>query len=559
MTLRTPTLGFRAIAAVGIDVAEERKGLDLVALAGDRSIVVSVGRLTPAAVVDLVLNELRPDVVCIDSPSAWSRSGRSREAERELRRLGITAFSTGPDPGDHAFYRWMRVGMALYESLSAAYPLHRGGDLRGTAVEVFPEASAVVLAGRHRDGDESKETFRRAVLAGEGVDERSLPTIDRVDAALAALTGLLALDGVGTTIGDPDEGVLLLPTAELPSAPFTREPARNSGPITPSVRAPDIAGSGLCLCGCGAPVRRRFLPGHDAKLKSQLLDRHRAGDEGATERLRELGWLDIATAAAADDCYSTRFDVALSFAAQLHRTQRRKATKIPYVAHILSVAALVWECADEWVELGEPIALEDVAIAGLLHDAAEDQGGTTVLREIEARFGSVVSSMVEECSDTFESPKPPWRARKEGHVAHLARASVGAHLVVAADKIHNITSVIEDYVVHGASLWGRFGAPNGPEDVLWYYDAICEVLESSAIGELHLVERLRGSVDRLGNMACCPVCGNWEVVPIVYGLPDIEAADAEERGEIALGGCVASPEQPERLCRSCGYEWAAGR
>jgi hypothetical protein len=113
--------------AVGIDVAEERKGLDLVALDGRRRLQASFGRLTISDVADIVLRDLRPAIVCIDSPSGWSTSGKSRMAERELRKLGITAFSTGEDPGDHPFYRWMRVGFALYEALSPPYELLRGG------------------------------------------------------------------------------------------------------------------------------------------------------------------------------------------------------------------------------------------------------------------------------------------------------------------------------------------------------------------------------------------------------------------------------------------------
>jgi predicted nuclease with RNAse H fold len=84
----------RAGIVVGIDVAEERKGLDLVALDRDRRVIASAGHLTVEDVRRLVLEELRPDMVCIDSPSSWSISGKSRGSERELRKLGITAFST---------------------------------------------------------------------------------------------------------------------------------------------------------------------------------------------------------------------------------------------------------------------------------------------------------------------------------------------------------------------------------------------------------------------------------------------------------------------------------
>ncbi len=275
--------------AVGVDVAEERKGLDLVALDHDRRIVASHGRLTIDETTALILDELKPAIVCVDSPSAWSRSGRSRLAERELARLGITAYAVGPDPGDHLFYRWMRVGFSLYRRMASEYPLFRGGDPAGTAAEVFPHASAVFLAGRSRQPDEDKVSFRRQVLRSWAVDAGALPTADRVDAALGALTGLLALEGERDQVGDPDEGVILLPARaarSLPHVPPSTPPSQR--PASPAIRS---AGNGVCGCGCGAPVRRRFLPGHDAKLKSRLLGAWRAGEPAAADRLRDLGWL----------------------------------------------------------------------------------------------------------------------------------------------------------------------------------------------------------------------------------------------------------------------------
>lgn len=207
---------------VGIDVAEERKGLDLVALDQHRGIVASAGHLTVEDVRHLVVGELRPNMVCIDSPSSWSISGKSRESERDLRKLGITAFSTGPDPGPHPFYRWMRVGFSIFEALSPWYELFAGRELQGTAAEVFPEATAVLLAGRLRDRTVSKRVFRGRVLNDHGVDASALPTPDRIDAGLAALTGILALEGTYTGVGDPAEGLILLPVDRLPSGPLVR-------------------------------------------------------------------------------------------------------------------------------------------------------------------------------------------------------------------------------------------------------------------------------------------------------------------------------------------------
>jgi predicted nuclease with RNAse H fold len=277
--------------SVGIDVAEAVKGLDLVALNQGREIVRSHGRLTPEAVLQLVA-ELRPAVVCIDSPPGWSTGGRSRRAERALAAAGIHSFATGTDPGDHPFYAWMRVGAGLFVGLADAYPRYSGGDVAGTAAEIFPHATALLLAGRQRAADETKLQYRRDVLRASGVIDE-LPTLDRVDAALGALTGLLAMEGQHSWVGDPDEGVILLPK-QLPVTRFAGARRTAVRPVTPRAGALPLSrvtatAQGSCECGCGAVVRARFVQGHDAKLKSRLL-REAATGSDASATLRKLGW-----------------------------------------------------------------------------------------------------------------------------------------------------------------------------------------------------------------------------------------------------------------------------
>jgi predicted nuclease with RNAse H fold len=205
-------------------VAEAAKGLDLVALGPDGGIVESRGRLSVEDATALVLDELRPALVAIDSPSGWSAGGPSRSGERALAKMGIPVFATGPDPGDHPFYRWMRQGIALFAALAGRYPLFRGEDPVGRAAEVYPNASSCLLAGRHRVAGESKLVFRRAVLRAEGIDESALVNADRVDAALAALTGLRALKGEWSAVGDAEEGAILLPVSRLPARLGWSEP-----------------------------------------------------------------------------------------------------------------------------------------------------------------------------------------------------------------------------------------------------------------------------------------------------------------------------------------------
>jgi predicted nuclease with RNAse H fold len=209
--------------AVGIDVAEPSKGLDLVALDVNRSVIESAGKLTVEDAVRLIAS-LRPAVVCIDSPSGWSVSGKSRLAERELAAIGIQSYRTGPNPGAHPFYEWIRVGLRIYESIATVYPLDRGGAVAGSAAEIFPHATASLLARELRGGT-PKVAFRRAVLRAHGVAEHGLPSIDRVDAALGALTGRIALEGGHSAVGDPAEGMILLPVQHLPEGPLPVEPA----------------------------------------------------------------------------------------------------------------------------------------------------------------------------------------------------------------------------------------------------------------------------------------------------------------------------------------------
>lgn len=164
---------------------------------------------------------------------------------------------------------------------------------------------------------------------------------------------------------------------------------------------------------------------------------------------------------------TARFESALAYAHQVHQGQRRKGTGIPYIAHILGVAAIAMEYG----------ANEDEAIGALLHDAAEDGGGEATLAEIRARFGDAVADIVLGCSDSLvEHPedKLPWVERKENYLAHLEHANGSVCLVSAADKLHNVRSIIRDYREHGDDVWQRFqGRRDG---TLWYYETVADTL-----------------------------------------------------------------------------------
>ena len=174
-----------------------------------------------------------------------------------------------------------------------------------------------------------------------------------------------------------------------------------------------------------------------------------------------------------------RYEEALKYAFQLHRRQVRKGSGIPYVSHLLAVSALVMQDGGD----------EDQAIAGLLHDAVEDQGGQKTLDEIQRKFGERVAEIVLGCSDTLESPKPPWRERKEKYLAHLESASVEVRRVSQADKLHNASSILQDLHREGTGVWGRF--KGGKEGTLWYFDELLRIFRkvqpSPLVAELDLL------------------------------------------------------------------------
>jgi (p)ppGpp synthase/HD superfamily hydrolase len=164
--------------------------------------------------------------------------------------------------------------------------------------------------------------------------------------------------------------------------------------------------------------------------------------------------------------FSPRFDQALICAHQLHARQTRKGTTIPYIGHPLAVTSIV-------IENG---GTEDEVIAALLHDAVEDQGGAATREEIRRRFGENVAVIVDGLTDTDQTPKPPWRKRKEDYIAHLSHAAPSVLLVSLADKIHNAQSILRDMRNEGESVWKRF--TGGRAGSLWYYRSLVEAFRA---------------------------------------------------------------------------------
>jgi (p)ppGpp synthase/HD superfamily hydrolase len=160
---------------------------------------------------------------------------------------------------------------------------------------------------------------------------------------------------------------------------------------------------------------------------------------------------------------TSRFEDALIFAFNLHKDQTRKSMPVPYFAHLMGVASLVLEAGAD----------EDTAIAALLHDAVEDRGGIPTLDEIRNRFGMHVAEIVDQCTDAYTTPKPPWQERKEQYLEKLRLASPEARLVSVADKLYNVRTICDALRLYGDKVWDRFNG--GKEGSLWYYRTLLDV------------------------------------------------------------------------------------
>jgi GTP pyrophosphokinase len=185
-----------------------------------------------------------------------------------------------------------------------------------------------------------------------------------------------------------------------------------------------------------------------------------------------------------------RFTKAVDYARTLHAHDVRKGTAIPYLSHVLGVAAIVLEHG----------GTEDHAIAALLHDLGEDHGGRERVDAIRGEFGDLVADIVEACSDDLPAAgeeKRPWRERKTQYIAHLASASPDAVLVSAADKLHNARALLADYRQIGEALWRRFNAPWGRTDTLWYYESLVAVITERLPGS-SLAAELAATLTELG-------------------------------------------------------------
>jgi (p)ppGpp synthase/HD superfamily hydrolase len=169
---------------------------------------------------------------------------------------------------------------------------------------------------------------------------------------------------------------------------------------------------------------------------------------------------------------SRRFDDAFAYAHEVHAAQTRKGTGVPYLGHLLGVASIVIDDGGS----------EDEAIAALLHDAPEDAGGRERLADVRARFGEAVAKIVEDCTDSWTTPKAPWAERKKQYVEHARTLGASSLRVSAADKVHNAYAILRDLRNTGDAVWERFNA--SADDILAYYQSLVRAFREAGGGPL---------------------------------------------------------------------------
>lgn len=179
-----------------------------------------------------------------------------------------------------------------------------------------------------------------------------------------------------------------------------------------------------------------------------------------------------------------RFESALIYATRLHANQTRKISGVPYISHLLSVTALVLEAG----------GTEEEAIAALLHDAVEDQGGKPIREDIHQLFGETVLAIIDGCTEWDTPPKPPWQERKLQYLEKLHYALPSVRLVSLADKLHNSRSLLADCQQYGDVIWTNFSA--GREKTLWFYQSLVQVYQQTGS------DWMTQEIERVVNQLC---------------------------------------------------------
>lgn len=194
-----------------------------------------------------------------------------------------------------------------------------------------------------------------------------------------------------------------------------------------------------------------------------------------------------------------KLSMAFEFAAKAHANQYRKSTDIPYISHLMSVAALVFENG----------GTEDQAIAGLLHDVLEDADPPSSMpwlrEQIALNFGAEVLAIVDACTDGTpdeSGKKSAWEPRKQAYIAQMQNKPSNVLLVSCCDKLHNARSILTDLNSIGVKVFDRFSSTK--EQTLWYYESLSELFTQKLKnhpGE-NAANLLKATVDEIKQSSC---------------------------------------------------------
>lgn len=186
--------------------------------------------------------------------------------------------------------------------------------------------------------------------------------------------------------------------------------------------------------------------------------------------------------------FTDKINLALKVAAKAHYAQTRKGTNIPCIIHPVAVGMIISQHTNE----------EAAIVAGILHDILEDVK-PTIYSEADMRrdFGDLVTHIVKDVSEpkTADQPKLPWKERKQSYLKHLGNSYLfEAYIVATADKIHNLTDIIDDYYQFRDEIWHRFNASK--YDILQYYRDVFDIIKNQPIPK-DLKSQLEGLITKL--------------------------------------------------------------
>lgn len=184
---------------------------------------------------------------------------------------------------------------------------------------------------------------------------------------------------------------------------------------------------------------------------------------------------------------SENFERALIYATHLHGGQPWVVADLPMLAHLLGTASLVLEYGGS----------EEQAIAGLLHEAAEETGGLWRRDDIRARFGAAVGDLVRACGECFDAAKPPWRARKAAYIGKIPHFTSAARLISLADQLHHARALLRELVANGEKGWKC--SEGGKDGLLWYHRCLLRAYRGT--GAEALLDELEAALKYIDQFA----------------------------------------------------------